>query len=51
MSVFTIEPNGDATLRLGPSGTLNNISYDGIGPSARNEHDEIVVGAGWWTSS
>jgi hypothetical protein len=46
VSVLTIEPNGDATLRLGPRGTQNNILYNNIGPSARNEHDEIVVGAG-----
>jgi hypothetical protein len=46
VSVFTIEPNGDATLRVGPYGTLDNISYGGITSSVRNEHDEIALGAG-----
>lgn len=46
VSVFTIDPSGNATLRLGPFGTQDDIQYGNILPSVRNEHDEIAVEAG-----
>ena len=46
VSVFTVDPSGNATRRLGPYGTQDNILYGNIQSSVRNEHDEIVLGAG-----
>ena len=45
VSVFTLDPSGNATLRLGPDGTQDNIQFFNISTSVRNDHDEIAVGA------
>lgn len=43
--VFTIDPNGEATLRFRSFEPVGDSFYFNLGPSVRNDHDEMAMSA------